>query len=99
MIGAIETRYSGYRFRSRLEARWATFFDHLGCEWEYEKEGYVLPNGDRYLPGAPGNHNCMCSRASCTLRIPGPQALDLHGDAMTRWSVLYECDRFGRRMS
>jgi len=50
MIGAIETRYRGYRFRSRLEARWATFFDYLGCAWEYEKEGYVLPNGDRYLP-------------------------------------------------
>lgn len=27
---AIETRYKGYRFRSRLEARWAVFFDALG---------------------------------------------------------------------
>jgi hypothetical protein len=24
---AIETHYKGYRFRSRLEARWAVFFD------------------------------------------------------------------------
>ncbi len=28
-IKAIETRYKGYRFRSRLEARWAVFFDAL----------------------------------------------------------------------
>lgn len=25
----IETEYKGYRFRSRLEARWAVFFDTL----------------------------------------------------------------------
>jgi hypothetical protein len=42
-IQAIETKYKGYRFRSRLEARWAVFFDALGIEWEYEKEGYILP--------------------------------------------------------
>ena len=31
---AIETKYKGFRFRSRLEARWAVFFDALGIEWE-----------------------------------------------------------------
>lgn len=36
---AIQTRYKGYHFRSRLEARWAVFFDTLGILWEYEKEG------------------------------------------------------------
>ena len=46
---AIETRYKGYRFRSRLEARWAVFFDALGLKWEYEPEGFELPSG-RYLP-------------------------------------------------
>lgn len=45
----IETYYKGYRFRSRLEARWAVFFDALGIEWEYEKEGYDL-DGVWYLP-------------------------------------------------
>ena len=47
---AIETRYKGYRFRSRLEARWAVFFDALGLKWEYEPEGFELPGGVRYLP-------------------------------------------------
>lgn len=48
-IQPIETRYAGCRFRSRLEARWAVFFDHLGIHWEYEPEGYQLQSG-WYLP-------------------------------------------------
>lgn len=47
---AITTRYKGYKFRSRLEARWAVFFDHLGIRWDYEPEGFELGNGLRYLP-------------------------------------------------
>lgn len=39
---AIETRYKGYRFRSRLEARWAVFFDTMGIQWWYEYEGFEL---------------------------------------------------------
>tara|TARA_R110000868_G_scaffold76341_2_gene219609 strand:- start:981 stop:1682 length:702 start_codon:yes stop_codon:yes gene_type:complete len=39
-LKAIETRYAGCHFRSRLEARWAVVFDHLGVKWEYEPEGF-----------------------------------------------------------
>lgn len=39
-VRAIETRYAGCNFRSRLEARWAVFFDALGIPWEYEPEGF-----------------------------------------------------------
>lgn len=46
---AIETRYAGCRFRSRLEARWAVFFNTLGILWNYEPEGFELKAG-RYLP-------------------------------------------------
>ena len=49
MIKAIETKYKGYRFRSRLEARWAVFFDHIELKWEYEKEGFDI-DGVLYLP-------------------------------------------------
>lgn len=49
VIRPIETRYSGCRFRSRVEARWAVFFDAVEEPWEYEKEGYSLPSGP-YLP-------------------------------------------------
>lgn len=53
-IKAIETEYAGCRFRSRLEARWAVFFDHMGINWEYEYEGYEVGyptyGGKYYLP-------------------------------------------------
>jgi len=42
MIKAIETSYAGCRFRSRLEARWAVFFDSLGLKWDYEPQGYMV---------------------------------------------------------
>jgi hypothetical protein len=48
-IKPIETIYNGYRFRSRLEARWAVFFDTLNIEYRYEAEGFDL-DGVRYLP-------------------------------------------------
>lgn len=49
MIKAIETNYNGYRFRSRLEARWAVFFDYIGVRYQYESEGFDI-DGVRYLP-------------------------------------------------
>jgi hypothetical protein len=50
MIKPIETEYKGYRFRSRLEARWAIFFDAFSLDWDYEKEGFDLGDGIYYLP-------------------------------------------------
>jgi hypothetical protein len=50
VIKAIETFYKGYKFRSRLEARWAVFFDALGLEYQYEPEGFDLGDGIFYLP-------------------------------------------------
>lgn len=48
-IKAIETRYKGYKMRSRLEAKWGVYFDTLGLAWEFEPEGFDL-NGLWYLP-------------------------------------------------
>lgn len=49
-IKPIETRYGGHRFRSRLEARWAVFFDELGVTWDYEPQGFDLGDAGLYLP-------------------------------------------------
>lgn len=49
-IKAIETVYNNYRFRSRLEARWAVFFDELKVEYQYEVEGFDLHYSGWYLP-------------------------------------------------
>ena len=35
-IKAHPTKYKHTLFRSRLEARWAAFFDAIGWQWEYE---------------------------------------------------------------
>ena len=49
-LKAVETEYNGYKFRSRLEARWAYFFDLLGIEYEYEPEGIEIDEKTKYLP-------------------------------------------------
>lgn len=45
----IQTRYKGYLFRSRLESRWAVYFDLLGLTWQYEPEGFRM-GSVCYLP-------------------------------------------------
>ena len=45
----IPTEFDGIKFRSRLEARWAVAFKAGGIKYEYEYEGYQLPEG-WYLP-------------------------------------------------
>ena len=49
-IKPIETVYNGYRFRSRIEARWAVFFDEAKIAYEYEQQGFELEDGTWYLP-------------------------------------------------
>lgn len=48
-IDPIPTTYRSCRFRSRLEARWAVFFDRAGVEWQYEPQGFMVRNRP-YLP-------------------------------------------------
>lgn len=49
VIQAIETKAYGCVFRSRAEARFATFCQNAGVPWEHEPEGYKLDSG-WYLP-------------------------------------------------
>lgn len=37
---SIETAYRAFLFRSRLEAKWAAFFDQCGWAWSYEPKDY-----------------------------------------------------------
>ena len=43
-------QYGGYRFRSRLEAKWATFLDYLMVEYDYEPKRFHLNETESYLP-------------------------------------------------
>lgn len=49
-LKALPTIYGGINYRSRIEARWAVFFDTLGIPFEYEKEGFDLGDDQLYLP-------------------------------------------------
>lgn len=51
-IKAKQTPYRGRLFRSRLEARWAFFFDEMEIRWEYETECFPIsfPSKSAYLP-------------------------------------------------
>ena len=72
----IQTEYKGYLFRSRLEARWAVFFDALGVKWEYEPEGYDLGDGLLYLPdfllhGVTVNHAYQQTNRDIYVEVKG----------------------------
>lgn len=46
----IETEYRSVTFKSRMEAKWAMFFDSVGIEWKYEQARYLVPGVGRYTP-------------------------------------------------
>ena len=46
----IQTQYGGRFFRTRGEARFAVCFDACQLRYEYEKEGFWLAEGGKYLP-------------------------------------------------
>lgn len=49
-IQSIETLVGDTRYRSRTEARWATFFEALEVDFAYEPERIRLSTGESYLP-------------------------------------------------
>lgn len=49
-IKAIPTKWKGITYRSRLEARWAVFFEEMKWRFMYEPEGYVVSENECYLP-------------------------------------------------
>ncbi len=76
---AIPTTYSGVQFRSRLEARWAAFFDLLKIKWLYEPfdlAGYIpdfiLPEfGDLLVEVKPILHMSESGPAMDKIRASG----------------------------
>lgn len=95
---AIETRYAGCRFRSRLEARWAVVLDTLGVPWEYEAQGFMcdyrlsLSSQDPY-PYLP---DFWLPREKCFLEVKGSLTREEHLGVMDRAADL--CDRTDTRL-
>src|SRR4051812_41765651 len=84
-IRAIETRWKGWRFRSRCEARWAVFFEHLPIAWEYEPEGFHVATGDDYLPDFLVAHRFY-------VEVKGDSYFDGRGE-WEKWSAFAEGTR------
>lgn len=93
----IETYYKGYRFRSRLEARWAVFFDACEVKWEYEPEGFDLGDGLYYLPDFL-LHNVFIRDENTPLdlwvEVKG-QMTDVDAQKIIKFSGVDEEERFG----
>jgi hypothetical protein len=83
-ITPIQTVYNGYRFRSRLEARWAVFFDAIGMKYEYEPEGYDLGDGVRYLP------DFYLPDYNCFAEVKANEPTEAELDKMSRLVLLTE---------
>ncbi len=47
---SIQTFYNGTYYRSRLEARWAVFFDEMKIPFEYEPKAFKLKDKYTYIP-------------------------------------------------
>jgi len=43
-----DSRYEGTWFKSKLEARWAVFFDSFNMKWKYESRGFFLKKSNLY---------------------------------------------------
>lgn len=55
---AIQTKYNGTLFRSRLEARWAAFFDIVSWQWKYEPCDLPRWSPDFYVKFSCSHSDC-----------------------------------------
>lgn len=85
----IETTYRSVTFRSRLEARWAVFFDELDIKWRYECCTYDLPKLGQYTPDfVLGQDQCFAEVKPVELtllEVAKCRAVSMAGDA---WCVM-----------
>src|SRR5690242_2299135 len=77
---ALATQYAGYLFRSRLEARWAVFFETLHLPYRYESEGYEL-DGICYLP------DFWLPEQDCWLEIKGQSPTEVEQEKARRLAL------------
>lgn len=78
-IKAHPTNYRGTVFRSRLEARWAAFFDLAGWKWEYEPLDLHGWTPDFFVEFPCGHSQCSGSH-SLLVEIKPYHSLDQFKD-------------------
>ena len=75
---SLPTWHNGIKYRSRTEARWAVFFEHLDIKFAYEAQGFVS-GGTAYLP------DFMTFPALGTLWAEIKPSYDNDPDGVERW--------------
>lgn len=75
---SIVTEYGGYKFRSRLEARWTVFLDAVREPWEYEVEGYDVDEAATCARWARFEHGEVLELCALPSRIL-PNTVDYEG--------------------
>lgn len=73
-IAAHPTKYNGVEFRSRLEARWAAFFDLIEWEWLYEPVDLLgwVPDFQLRNLGPDEENRLFGYGRACYIHIPNP---------------------------
>ncbi len=87
-IPPIETKYKDIIFRSRLEARWAIFFDEMKIEYKYEPGSFQVPFGNftmKYFP------DFVLTNVKSSMQFDQPLYVEVKG--RTRYEDIYENDR------
>lgn len=91
-FAAIPTVYKGVHMRSRLEARWAAFFDLCGWQWEYEPfdlNGWIP---DFMLRGA--KTNTLVEVKPLDWNVPTIRTEYTNRDGSTRWHERRDLDGY-----
>ena len=101
------TQYAGVLFRSRLEARWAAFFDLCKWKWEYEPIDFADWTPDFFLRIPCGHSECNKTHdvyvevkpyryvsefnTHACLRYAGMDAAPPHADSVALLGISPEC--------
>jgi len=88
-IKAHPTLYNGVRFRSRLEARWACFFDLLEWKWEYEPIDFEGWTPDFKIKQPCGHSECGGSHEMYCEVKPYTDIKEFEGHPSDSWG--YAC--------
>ena len=84
----IQTVYKGHVYRSRLEAKYAVFFDRLGIKYEPEPEIFMIDAGGFYIRYQP---DFVLPDIKSTEEFPRPLYVEVKGK--DRYSDIYETER------
>lgn len=88
MIKAKPTVYKEKIFRSRLEAKWAVFFDEMGITWQYEPGIYMVPINGYFIKYCP---DFALLNVKTQSEIKRPLYVEVKG--VNHYYEIYENDR------